>query len=351
MASPWAKMVFVLACLSGILGIAQSAARSAEMTVIGDSTALNPKIGIVGTLTGFLSSNPAAAGRNRFMLDETEFNFSSIVDPYSRADIVASFSGGAFSVEEGFLTLLALPGQWQARLGKLKARFGKLNAVHAHEYPFIGVPIALSSLFGADGWNSDGVEVSHQVPMGLADYSEVYVEMLHDNAVSFQAGAPSSILLTHWRNFWDVDGSAGIDTGLSWATGENALQGTTNVYGVNANYKNWVDVDKILTVHGEWFLSQRQTPAGTISAPGAFGFAAYRPDRQHEVGVLVDYGTSPTNNSITGRQEAAYISYLPSEFTRFRLQAAHVRPLGGGSEVQAAVQVTFIMGPHRAHSY
>ena len=66
-------------------------------------------------------------------MNEAEVSFQAVVDPYARADFFLAFGAdGEVSLEEGFLTFTSLPGGLLAKVGKMKAAFGKVNQLHPH---------------------------------------------------------------------------------------------------------------------------------------------------------------------------------------------------------------------------
>ncbi len=130
--------------------------------------ALNPNISVIGDFVG--AAGPRDDQRsNRFALREVEFGFQAAVDPYARADFFVSVhEGESPEIEEGYVTLLALPWGIQARGGKFLANFGRLNMVHSHEQAGVDVPLVLTSFLGEEGLNDTGAEVSRIfAPFGL----------------------------------------------------------------------------------------------------------------------------------------------------------------------------------------
>jgi hypothetical protein len=142
------------------------------------SNALNPNISVIGDIVG--QAGPRGdADANRVAVRETEIGLQAAVDPYARADFfLAIHDGESPELEEGFVTLLALPGALQARGGKFRANFGRLNMVHPHERPQVTSPLVLDSYLGDEGLNDTGVEVSRIFgPFGI--FSELSYGVLN----------------------------------------------------------------------------------------------------------------------------------------------------------------------------
>src|SRR5688572_22933662 len=127
------------------------------------SKIFNPDIAVIGNFTG-------AAGRNEveprpaLQLDEAELSLQAVVDPYARADFFLAASPEGLEIEEGFLTLTSLPGGLQAKVGKMKQQFGKVNTLHPHSLPWVDAPLVVKNLLGGEeGLNDSGVSVSKLV--------------------------------------------------------------------------------------------------------------------------------------------------------------------------------------------
>src|SRR4029453_6878767 len=97
-------------------------------TTSAGSKIFNPDMAVIGDFLG-------APGRNvvnpepALEMHESEASFQAIVDPYARADFFMSFGEEGVELEEGYLTLTALPAGLLAKVGKLRAAFGKVNTL------------------------------------------------------------------------------------------------------------------------------------------------------------------------------------------------------------------------------
>src|SRR5256885_16551526 len=98
-------------------------------------------------------------------MHETEVAFQSVVDPYARADVFISFGESGVNLEEGYLTFTALPAGFVARVGKMRAAFGKVNTLHNHVLPWVDRPLVTNSLVGGeDGIDDAGLSVERILP-------------------------------------------------------------------------------------------------------------------------------------------------------------------------------------------
>src|SRR5207253_5979643 len=89
----------------------------------------------------------------------------AIIDPYARGDFFLTFGEQGVSVEEGFITFTALPASFVARVGKMRAAFGKVNTRHNHVLPFVDRPLVTQNLVGGeDGIDDAGISVERIIP-------------------------------------------------------------------------------------------------------------------------------------------------------------------------------------------
>src|SRR5258708_2053174 len=88
------------------------------------SKALNPDISVIGDFIAGAGRNPIVRTPS-FQMHESEVGIQAIVDPYARADFFISFGEQGVNLEEGFITFTALPKNFVARAGKIRAAFGR----------------------------------------------------------------------------------------------------------------------------------------------------------------------------------------------------------------------------------
>jgi hypothetical protein len=303
------------------------------------------------------------AGReNRFFPRELELSLFGQVDPYARAEIRIETgeesAGDALTVRlaEGNLTLLTLPWGTQLKLGQMRNRFGLLNQVHEHDLPQTDRPSVYRAFFGEEGLVERGAELTW-VP-DLPIYVEGLVGVFDgDNQVAFGLKRIRDPLVTaRLRTFFDLGDTGGLQLGASLATGPTADEQRQTFVGIDVKYKyrpeGWLH--PLLTVAGEGIWSRR--------ARDRFGWYAYaelQPWRRWAGGVRYD---STELLFEPGREWAVepYLTFLPSEFLKFRLGYRHVdrsdtHPLaillGRRSFDEVLLQASFILGAHPAHPF
>ena len=310
------------------------------------------------------------AGReNRFFPREIELSLFGQIDPYARAEVRIETgeeaAGEALTVKlaEGNLTLLALPWSTQVKLGQMRNRFGLLNQIHEHDLPQTDRPAVYRAFFGEEGLVERGVEMTW-VP-DLPFYVEGLVGVFNgDNEVAFGRGRLRDPLVTaRVRTFFELGDTSGLQLGVSLARGLTADELRQTFVGFDVKYKyrpeGWLH--PLLTVAGEGIYSRRATVDRdlTLDRFGWYVYAELQPLRRWAGGVRYD---NTELLSDPGREWAVepYLTFLPSEFLKFRLGYRHTNRsdshplavlLGRRSFDEVLLQASFILGAHPAHPF
>jgi hypothetical protein len=343
-------------------------------------------MGITGDFVGSLTQRNVEkanggtfTGReNRFFPREVELNLFGQIDPYARADVRVEAGEEAPGAEttvrlaEATITLLALPYGTQARLGQMRNRFGWSNVVHEHDLPWIDRPDVYRIFLGEDGLVEKGAEGSW-VPDFLPFYLEVLGGVFNgDNDTAFGLGRLESPLATgRVRAYFDITDTSAVQVGTSVASGEtpDRLRSTLVGYDVKYKYRPEGWLHPLLTLGTEGIYSIRRVEVGadtgvfdkrTRDRFGWYGWAELQPWRRWALGARYDSTQYPVNPGWQWAVEP-YVTFLPSEFLRFRLAYKHTErshregfDLDGGSARlvdELLFQATFIMGAHPAHGF
>jgi hypothetical protein len=334
-------------------------------------------MGVAGDFVGSLTQRNVEkanagtfAGReNRFFPREVELSLFGQIDPYARADVRIEAGeeepGTATSVSlaEATITLLTLPYGTQAKLGQMRNRFGWSNAVHEHDLPWVDRPDVYRVFLGEEGLVEKGVEATW-VPDFLPFYLEVLGGVFNgDNDVAFGRGRLTTPLATgRVRAFFELTDTMGLQVGTSVASGDTPARLRSTLAGFDLKYRYRPDgwLHPLLTLAAEGIYSARRVESGEHERFGWYGWAELQPWRRWAFGARYDSTQYPVN---PGRQWAVepYVSFLPSEFLRFRLAYKHTDrthrdgfDLDGGSGRivdELLLQATFILGAHPAHPF
>ena len=349
---------------------------------IGNLTQYNVQKAQGGTFSGL---------ENRFFPREVELSLFGQVDPYARAEVRIetgeSTRGEELTVNlaEANLTLMTLPFNTQAKLGQMRNRFGLTNQIHEHDLPFIDRPDVLVQFFGDEGLVEKGVEFTWVPPLPF------YLELLGgvfngDNETAFGLGSLKYPLATgRARTFFELGDFGAIQLGMSVANGLQPDRLNNLILGWDLKYKyvpeGWQHA--LLTLAGEVLYQMRRvnvpgqdvdgdgvpdTPdqKRTLDRVGWYAYGDVQPFRfgplsRFSLGFRYDWTEYPTN---PGHQWAVqpYLSFLPSEFLRFRVGYKHTEGNTPGcctnTDVGSArikdelfFQSSFILGAHPAHPF
>src|SRR6185436_9780187 len=176
------------------------------------SNVFNPDTSLIGNFV-------AAAGKNggperSFQLTEAELALSSVVDPYARADFFLAASSEGLEVEEGFITFTSLPKSFLLKVGKMRAQFGKVNALHTHAMPTADRPLVTQNLVGGEeGISDSGVSVSRLISNPYL-YLEATGELFAGRSEVFHSSERSNVTyLGRLRAYRDLSEDKNLDVG------------------------------------------------------------------------------------------------------------------------------------------
>jgi len=364
----------------------------AQLPVYGGASAaakaLNPDISVIGDFLGAAGHYPTPpgslirqAGSQSLTMHESEIGLQAIIDPYARGDFFLSFGESGVDLEEGYITFTALPGGFVARVGKMRAAFGKVNGLHNHVLPWADRPLVNENLVGGeDGIDDAGfsiqrilpapkgifLEATGQVFRGDSGTQTFFVPVTPANPTGtiqqtlFTATGKSDVsTVAHLRGYRDITESTNLDLGLSYARGHNELGSgfLTQLYGMDATLR-WKPLRRSI-YHSfigrtEAIWSQRQQPLSLLGEQRSFGMYAsgdYQLGRRWFVGGRYDYAQRARDDRQLDRGTAAVLTYWPSEFSQIRGEYRFTRYAEGFNANELLMQVQFSLGAHGAHPF
>ena len=336
---------------------------------------LNPDISLIGDFIGTAGRNTVSPSRS-LELHESELGLQAIIDPYARADAFISFGEEGVNVEEGYVTFTALPAGLLLKVGKMRAEFGKVNAIHNHALPFIDRPLATNNLVGGeDGIDDAGISLSRFLPAPKNWFFQGTAQVYRgDSDDLFTANRRQDVsAVGHLRLYRDLGESTNLDLGASYARGHNnAGVGTTfnpnnfitNLYAADATLR-WKPLRRAIyhsfLFRTELFWSARDqlSPVNIFETQHAFGLyssAEYRANRRWTIGGRFDRSGRATNASLTDTGFSGILTYWPSEFSQIRGQYryGHLWDITNARYTDAnefLFQFLFVMGAHGAHPF
>ncbi|HEX8030829.1 MAG TPA: hypothetical protein VF491_20295 [Vicinamibacterales bacterium] len=326
----------------------------------------NPDMAVIGNFLG-------AAGRNTvnpspaLQMKEAEASFQAVVDPYARADFFMSFGEEGVELEEGFITLTELPGQLQAKAGKMRAAFGKVNTLHTHAVPWADRPLVTQNLVGGEEGISDaGVSLARLIPNPWI-FLEATGQVFRGDAAGgelYKSSTPGDLsYVGRLRGYHDLTESTNLDLGFSISHGHNASgvvddidigRYTTQLYGFDATLR-WRPLARAIyhqfVARSEMVWSHRDQPNGLQQASGLYVSADYQFARRWFGGGRLDWSDHADEASVRDRGQSFVLTYLPSEFSQLRGQYRRTAYGNGPVANEFLMQLQFAIGAHGAHPF
>lgn len=315
---------------------------------------------------------------NGIDVQETELQFYTDVDPYTRLSLLFSIkptytSDGttvsqswgiepeeAFA-ESNFISNVTL------KVGKFKAAMGKHNLLHSHAYPLQEAPLANTKLLGDEGLSDSGLSAAVLLPTNW--FNEMSFQILRGKGENTEFKSPtpgSNVGLFHWKNLFDLSDELTLEAGASFAQGANSYRKSTSLTGGDLTFK-WRPTSGGKYRSVMWsteYLGRTQGQPG-VSDETASGIASwvqyqfaerwsglYRFDN---LNVKNTFDSTNLPND-TYERHSLGIVFSPSEFSIFRLEYDQKRGgpsniSGESTEKSVFLQANFTIGAHPSHSY
>jgi len=353
-------------------------AQAAQTQTFGGATSnaklLNPDISLIGDFIGTAGHNNVSPGKSLEM-HESEVGLQAIIDPYARADAFLSFGESGVGVEEAYITFTSLPAGLLLKAGKMRAEFGKVNAIHNHALPYIDRPLATGNLVGGeDGIDDAGISLSRFLPAPKGWFAEGTAQVFRgDSEGLFHAARREDLAAVgHLRVYRDLNESTNLDLGVSYARGHNdaGLAAAdpsaflTTLYGADATLR-WKPLRRaiyhsfLFRTELFWSAHDQLSPAGLLATEHAFGMyanAEYRLNRRWTVGGRFDRSGRADNAALTDTGFSGILTYWPSEFSQIRGQYRYGHLFDPAASRydnanEVLFQFLFVMGAHGAHPF
>jgi len=324
--------------------------------------ALNPDISAIGDFISVAGHNPVQPSPS-LQMHESEIGVQAIIDPYARGDFFLSFGEEGVNVEEGYITLTALPASFVVKVGKMRSAFGKVNTLHNHVLPWVDRPLVTNNLVGGeDGLDDAGVSIERILPAPKGIFLEATGQLFRGdsgNAQSplFVASNKDDVsAVAHLRGYRDLTESTNLDLGLSFARGHND-QGSnflTHLYGIDATLR-WKPLRRSIyrsfIGRGEFIWSQRQQFPVEQRSFGFYTSGDYQLGRRWFLGGRFDRSSRSEFADLTDQGASAVLTYWPSEFSQIRGQYRFTHYAGNIDTSELLLQVMFSLGAHGAHPF
>ncbi|MBA2963663.1 MULTISPECIES: hypothetical protein [Ramlibacter] len=333
-------------------------------------------------------------GTRGFSLAESELGLTANIDPWFRGFAAIAFTpDNQVSVEEAYVQTTSLGQGLTLKAGRFFSSVGYLNAQHAHTWDFVDAPLAYQAMLGRQ-FGDDGVQLAWLAPTD--QFFEIRAELGRGRSFpgtdTNRNGAGMAAVSAHSGG--DIGDSHSWRAGLSFLRARadnqdlaafdsvgnpitNAFTGNTRVWVADAVWKwapNGNPSRQNFKLQAEYLYSTRDgsvvVDTTGLASPGNFrasqsgwylqGLYQFMP--RWRVGLrterlnpgVPDYGA---NAGLVGldsgnpTKQTLMLDWSPSEFSRWRLQAAQDRARPGDPDWQWTVQYQMSLGAHGAHSY
>jgi len=342
-------------------------------------------------LPGFTLNNDAGLTPEGFSLNESEVTLGANVDQlfYGQATFSLSDNAGVTSIdtEEAYFETLSLGNGLIIKAGRFFSAIGYINDKHAHTWDFADAPLIYRGLFG-DQLKQDGVHLSWILP--IERYFLLGAEA--GNGVHYPASG-NHTGIGDWLLYLKTGGDIGLShswqLGLShwqannvknrFSQGLNSpvFNGNSQINAFDFVYK-WAHQGNAqqqnLKLQVEFFHRKEQgemrlndtaqSSRYDGSQNGWYAQAVYQFEPQWQGGFRYDHlnsnntGSNATvlsqagllNNGLSPQRSSIMLAWLPSEFSRLRLQFNRDES-GPQPDNQFFLQYTMVMGAHSAHAY
>ena len=321
-------------------------------------TFFNPAIALIGNFLANVGHNPVDQPP-AFQVEESELSLQAVVDPYARADFFLSFNNDGVEVEEAYVTFLTLPWDLQAKGGKFKMQFGKVNTMHLHTLPWVDEPLPIDNiLLSPDTWAGEGISISKVIELPGDTYSEAYFQVVSGNTEPLFDG-PSKGAVSYngqYRAYRDFGDDNNLEMGFSYAYGHNGTSptNTTSLQNLFLVYR-WKPLQgrpyRSFILRSEYFWSQREQPDGRQDAEGFFVGGDYQLGRRWYTGARYEFSDLATDASIRQKGVAATVTFMPSEFSMLRAEYRYREYAPGLKANEGILQIQFAIGAHGAHPF
>jgi len=360
--------------------------------------ALNPEISVNADLFGHVNKDDT--DQDNFFAREFEISIMSNLDPFSRAKLSISRhdeggelspftgedhggahggeeGGGGFTVEEGYVEWVSLPGGIGLKLGKFFQQFGQMNRWHAHALPFQTRSLPHIAFVGAESLAQTGASMHWLAPFSpLGGTYEATVELTRSENETLFGESGRLSMLTHLNGFWNLSSSVDFDLGVSWLNGsyedeEHFMD--RNLYGMEAalnwsppgqsRYRGLMLRGGVMALeglvghedhegHDDGEGEDDQEDEGLEQAIGYWGLGEVRLSQNWLVGARFDRTENPEDPTETAWLFSPTLTWWQSEYVRLRAEYDLVgRSFETAREGRLLFQVTFAMGPHKHETY
>ncbi|PCJ36199.1 MAG: hypothetical protein COA75_08160 [Cellvibrionales bacterium] len=352
-------------------------------------------------LPGFSLGNEAGLREKGLSIGHSELTMSANIDDKFFGKMTLAFDEHdgetETELEEAFIQTLGLGNGFTLKAGRFFSEIGYLNQQHGHAWDFADAPLIYRGLFG-DQLVDDGVQMTWLAPTDT--FLQLGAELLGGSR--FPAGGTTSGVGA-WTAFADIGGDIGIEhswqLGLSHWRSDNikdrksgghshgggqaetpSFSGDSKISALDLVYKwapNGNPNHRNFKFQFEYFDRQEDGSVAMLNSgpplemtsydgdqKGWYAQATYKFKPQWQMGFRYDWLDSNNrgsdtdvlaeagldNEGLNPQRYSATLEWLPSEFSRLRLQYNRDESYEE-TDHQLLLQYTMSLGSHGAHQF
>ena len=323
-------------------------------TATGLSRSFNPTISLNGLALGAYNSegndNSSQSNKTGLSIEEMALQLSGNVDTWFRVKTTFSMEGTSqFGLEElvgsGLIT-----NNLSLQVGKFFVPIGKHNQLHAHDHPFVAIPVSNEMVLGEDGIQEIGFGASYLLPVPF--FSEINLQILEGENTSLFASTLNDgfAYLTKSTNSFDLSDETTMDLGLAYAFGDNSLSGpyrTTKIFATDLRfkYKPLGREGYRTTIWQSEFLTSTREQVNT----GFYTYLQQQFAKRWWAQGRYSHSYQGSDRSDQNQYSLA-LAYFPSEFLETKLEYTHLNQYAV-DENQLFLRLNFTLGAHKGHNY
>ena len=308
--------------------------------------ATNPNIGANGLfLMGYTKREDpegAPTSRTGFYAQRMEVQMDAALDSTLHSTLTLALPAGENpQLIEGYLSARFRSGL-MLQAGRFYVDFGQHNALHAHQFPFLDMPLVLERFFFTESLNEVGIGLSKALPLPWrSSWSAQIVN--GDNPLWVSKTDEDFLLVTRLRNEWNIGAERALLWGLSWAGGRNVKERFTSVYGVDAR----LQLGAQLLWQGEYLLANENLKTHTTQRGGFYSFVKYQTTKRSWAQVRYDLYGLPEDGDEGENRISILLGFAAHKLLPLRFQYSRWRiEREGRGYNQYHIQLNFSMGSH-----
>ncbi len=308
--------------------------------------ATNPSIGANGLfLMGYTKREDpdgAPTSRTGFYAQRMEVQMAAPLDSSLHSALTLALPAGENpQLIEGYLRARFSSGL-MLQAGRFYVDFGQHNALHAHQFPFLDMPLVLERFFATEALNEVGIGLSKALP--LPWHSSWSAQIVNgDNPLWVSKTDEDFLLVARLKSEWDIDAERALVWGLSWAGGRNVKERFTSVYGVDVR----LQLNARLLWQSEYLLANENLKTHKTQRGGFYSFVKYQTTRRSWAQVRYDLYGLPEDRDEGENRISILLGFAPRKLLPLRFQYSRWRiDREGRGYNQYHIQLNFSMGSH-----